>query len=89
MRPIHAREYLSAGDVVIVDCSHRCNVRVMDDTNFQNFESGWPYNYHGGSFQKLPARIAIPKTGFWNITIDADGPGSFQHGIRYLKSRAA
>src|ERR1700719_4119898 len=34
---IHAREYLHQGDVVIVDCDHQCNVRLMDDSDFSSY----------------------------------------------------
>jgi len=27
---IHSREFLHQGDIVVVNCSHRCNVRIMD-----------------------------------------------------------
>jgi hypothetical protein len=37
---IHADEYLDEGDVVIVQCSHQCNVRLLDDHNFQNYQLG-------------------------------------------------
>ena len=31
---IAAREFLAKGDVIVVQCSHQCNVLVMDDQNF-------------------------------------------------------
>src|ERR1700730_13762179 len=34
MQFIHAREKLSTGDIVVVSCSHQCNVRLMDDPTF-------------------------------------------------------
>lgn len=37
---IHAREQLKAGDLVIVDCSHQCNIRLMDDANFGRYRRG-------------------------------------------------
>lgn len=86
---IHAREYLDDGDIVIVDCDHQCNVRVMDDTNFHRFQRGDRHQYYGGFFQRLPARITVPSTGNWNVTIDlGGGRASIRYNIRYLKSAA-
>ncbi|MBS67596.1 MAG: hypothetical protein CMK98_04395, partial [Pseudomonas sp.] len=28
------------------------------------------HSYHGGAFIKFPAKISVPSSGFWNITID-------------------
>jgi hypothetical protein len=87
MRFVHAREYLSAGDVVVVQCSHQCNVRVMNDGDFSSFKNGRSHNYHGGHFKRLPARVEVPTSGFWNTTIDLGGsPSAFQYGVSYLKS---
>ena len=87
---VHAREYLNAGDIIVVQCSHQCNVRVMSDTDFQSFKSGGSYHYHGGHFKMLPARIAAPNSGYWNTTIDLGGSTSaFKYSISYLKAVAA
>ncbi|HTB03472.1 MAG TPA: DUF1883 domain-containing protein [Bradyrhizobium sp.] len=90
MRFVHAREYLNAGDVVVVQCSHQCNVRVMGDADFRSFKNNGAHNYHGGHFVKLPARIVVPQNGYWNITVDLGGsPSAFKYGISYLKSAIA
>src|SRR5205823_2242738 len=67
---IHAQEFLHQGDIVVVECSHRCNVRLMDDANFRAFKSGQRHQYFGGHYTMLPARISVPHDGHWNITID-------------------
>ena len=36
---LHKREYADAGDIVVVDCSHRCNVLLLDDNNFSSYRS--------------------------------------------------
>jgi hypothetical protein len=87
MRFVHNREYLNTGDIVVVQCSHQCNVRVMSDVDFQSFKSGRSHNYHGGHFKMLPARVAVPHSGYWNTTIDLGGsPSPFKYGVSYLKS---
>lgn len=90
MQAIHAREYLHEGDVVIVHCSHQCNVRVMSDVDFQLFQKGAPHKYRGGYYKMLPARIPVPHGGYWNTTIDLAGsPSHFQYNISYLKNKGA
>jgi hypothetical protein len=87
---IHSREYLHEGDVVIVDCDHQCNVRVMDDSNFYSYRSGGRHTYYGGFYPMLPARIPVPHDGDWNVTIDlGGGRANIRYSINYLKRRAA
>jgi hypothetical protein len=50
---IHAREYLNEGDVVIVECSHQCNIILLDDSNFQNYRSGHSFKHFGGALHAL------------------------------------
>lgn len=87
MQFMHKREYLSEGDVVVVDCSHRCNVRVMSDGDFQNFRRGGAHHYLGGHYDKLPARIMVPESGYWNVTLDlGGGSATIRHSIGFLKA---
>ena len=70
MKYIHQREHLNEDDVVVIDCSQTCNIRLMNDANFRSFKNGGRHTYHGGAFDTFPARITVPSSGFWNITID-------------------
>ena len=70
MKFIHQREHLNEDDFVIIECSQPCNIRLMNDKNFRSFKNGGRHIYHGGAFDNFPARIKVPNTGFWNITID-------------------
>jgi len=84
---LHSREHLNAGDIVEVDCSHQCNVLLTDDHNFRGYKAGGRFNYYGGHFKKLPARIAAPRTGYWNITIDlGGGSATIRHSIRIIRA---
>lgn len=86
---IHAREYLDEGDVVVVSCSHQCNVRLMDDSNFSYYRRGQGHRYYGGFFRVLPARIAVPHSGHWNVAIDlGGGRANIRYSINYLKAAA-
>jgi hypothetical protein len=70
MKYIHQREHLNEDDVVVIECSQTCNIRLMSDANFRSFKNGGRHTYHGGAFDTFPAKITVPSSGFWNITID-------------------
>ena len=82
----HARKYLSEGDIVEVQCTHQCNVRLTDDSNFSKFKSRAAHRYFGGFYKMLPAQIVVPHTGNWNITIDLGGGiARYRYSINILK----
>ncbi|WP_268800995.1 DUF1883 domain-containing protein [Pseudomonas huanghezhanensis] len=70
MKFIHQREHLNEGDIVVIECSNPCNIRLMSDANFRSFKNAGRHTYHGGAFEKFPAKIVVPSSGFWNITLD-------------------
>jgi len=69
MKFIHQREHLEEGDIVVIQCSQTCNIRLMNDANFRSFKNGGRHTYHGGAFDRFPAKIVAPSSGFWNITL--------------------
>ncbi|QRO34143.1 DUF1883 domain-containing protein [Chromobacterium violaceum] len=83
---LHTREYLEEGDIVVVDCSHRCNVKLTDDSNFYRYKNGGQYKYFGGYYERLPVRIVAPHSGNWNITIDLNGgSATIKHSIQIIR----
>ena len=70
MKFIHQREYLYEGDKVVVNCSRMCNIRLMSDANYRSYRKGGKHTYHGGAFDRFPAKITVPSTGYWNIALD-------------------
>lgn len=96
MKFVHQRENLNEDDVVVIECSQPCNIRLMNDANFRSFKNGGRHTYHGGAFDKFPAKIKVPSDGFWNITIDTvtrraisvTRKVSFTHKIRIIRSGA-
>lgn len=87
---IHHRELLHEDDVVVVDCDHQCNVRLMDDLNFECFRRGTRHKYYGGFYRTLPAKIVVPATDYWNITLDLAGrQARVRHSIKFLKKSKA
>jgi Domain of unknown function (DUF1883) len=87
MQFLHRREYLHQGDLVVVDCSHRCNIRLMSDLDFASYRRGGSHHYYSGHYDRLPARIPVPQDGYWNVTLDlGGGNASIRHSIRLLKA---
>ncbi len=95
MKFIHQREYLDEGDTVVIQSSQPCNIRLMSDANFRAFKNGGRHTYHGGAFERFPARIKVPSSGFWNITLDTvtrraisvTRKPKLEYSIRYVKHR--
>lgn len=87
MQFVHYREHLSAGDIAVVNCSHQCNVRLLDDKNFLLFKSRRRYEYHGGFYERLPARITVPRSAYWNVVIDlGGGAASIRHSLQVMRA---
>lgn len=87
---IHTREYLEAGDQVVVRCSHKCQVRVMDDANFQKYKNGLKHEFAGGPLTTTaPLKVPVPHLGFWNITLDLGGKTAqgVKYAVSFLKKR--
>ncbi len=38
MKFIHQREHLNEDDIVVIQCSQMCNIRLMNDANFRSFK---------------------------------------------------
>ncbi len=73
MSHIHASEELQEGDVLVVNCSHQCNVMLMSNADYGAYRRGEGFKYHGGHFTKFPTRFAAPGRGQWNVVIDLGG----------------
>jgi hypothetical protein len=82
--------YQSAGTVVEVTLSgNAANVRLMDTSNFQSFRSGQRHQYLGGLITRSPARLLVPRTGNWHVTVDLQGlRGETRSAIRVIPQAA-
>lgn len=84
---LHKRMHLNQGDTVVVDCSHKCNIMILTDSNFNNYRSGNRFQYHGGFYKMLPARITAPHSGEWNVVLDlGGGSANVRHGISVIRA---
>ncbi|RBH50201.1 DUF1883 domain-containing protein, partial [Pseudomonas sp. MWU13-2860] len=47
MKFIHQREHLNEDDIVVIQCSQTCNLRLMNAANFRAFKNAGRHTYHG------------------------------------------
>lgn len=88
---VHKRMHLEIGDTVVVQCSQQCNVLMTSDGNFSKYKRGIGFDHYGGGgfFEKFPAKLVAPNSGFWNITIDLGGGGAnIKHSITVIHARS-
>jgi hypothetical protein len=77
---------LKGGEVVEVTLSgSAANVRLMDSSNYQAFKSGRQHRYYGGLMTRSPARIPVPSSGRWYVTVDMQGlRGTTRSSVRVV-----
>ena len=80
--------YQQQGNVVEVTLSgSAANVRLLDGINLQKYKSGRNHRYYGGLMRKSPARLTIPHSGTWYITVDLQGlRGQVRSSVRVIPS---
>jgi hypothetical protein len=78
------------GAVVEVTLSgSAANVRLLDDSNLQAFRSGRRHTYSGGLIRRSPARLVVPHSGRWHVTVDMQGlRGQTRSAVRVLPRSA-
>lgn len=73
MKYLHYNFNLSDDDVVVVTLDKQANVRLMDNSNYQNYKSGRRHRFYGGGATQSPVRISPPHGGHWHLVIDTGG----------------
>lgn len=84
---LHQRMHLNAGDTVVVQCSHQCNILLTTDSNFNLYKRRAQFTHHGGGgfFTHFPATLVAPSNGYWNITLDlGGGSANIRHSIHVI-----
>jgi Domain of unknown function (DUF1883) len=66
--------FRQAGDVVEITLSgSAANVRLLDSSNFQAYQSGRQHRYIGGLAKQSPVRLQVPNPGHWHVAVDMQG----------------
>ena len=78
------------GNVVEVTLSgSAANVRLLDSSNLQSYKSGRRHSYYGGLMTKSPARLVVPHSGTWYVTVDLQGMrGQVRSSVRVIPQSA-
>lgn len=82
--------YQKRGTVVEVTLSgSAANVRLLDSLNFQSYRSGRQHRYYGGLITRSPARLVVPHSGSWHVTVDMQGlRGQTRSSVRIIPAEA-
>lgn len=87
----HERMHLETGDLVVVRCGRPARVRLCDDANLPRRLAHEPCESLGGFHRVVPARIVVPRSGFWNVTVEPGGidPAGAEVGIDRISDRGS
>ncbi len=82
--------HITANSVVEVTLQgSAANVRLMNQSDFNNYKARRRHRYHGGLAKKSPVRLRVPSSGTWHVTVDMQGlRGSVRSGIRVIPTAA-
>lgn len=82
--------FLDRGTVVEVTLSgSAANVRLMDSSNLGSYRSGRQHRYYGGLITRSPARLVVPNSGHWHVTVDMQGlRGTVRSAVRTIPAAA-
>ncbi len=82
--------HVAAGTVAEVTLrGSAANVRLMDQSNFNNYKAGRRHHYHGGLAKTSPFRLRVPRSGTWHVTVDMQGlRGKVRSSIRVIPAEA-
>ncbi len=64
------------------------NVQLLDPANYENYNKGHGYRYHGGYATKSPVRLPVSRAGKWHVVIDLGGAGRVRAGARLISGAA-
>jgi hypothetical protein len=65
--------FVKQGAVVLVTLDAQANVKLLDESNFRSYKRHERHEYFGGLAKKSPARITVPRSGNWYVTVDLGG----------------
>jgi hypothetical protein len=64
---------LDKASTVVVTLKNQANVQLMTSSDYNNYQAGRRYRYHGGRVTRSPFHIAVPSNDQWVVAIDLGG----------------
>lgn len=85
MNYLHYDLHLQRGENVEVTLDKQANVRLLDDTNYSNYQRGGQHKYYGGRAIKSPVCLSVPHSGHWHLVVDLGGcAGTVKASVRTI-----
>lgn len=85
MNFLHSEVTAGPDDTIVVTLDGKCNILLLDDSNFSNYRAGRSYNYCGGWAKASPVRLTPPHHGRWHVVVDLGGyAGHVRAGVRVV-----
>jgi len=83
---LHEQKRLKKGDIVELACDSQCNFMITDDSNLAKYKRGDSFKGYGGHFERFPAHIVVPHSGYWNVTVDLGGAqANIRYAVRFIE----
>ena len=86
MQHANVRECLQSEQMFHIECDRECNVRLMDDSNFESYAAGHTFRYFGGLCREgFPTTLKPPSSGCWNVVVTPVKAGeTVTHNVRVV-----
>jgi hypothetical protein len=63
---------LESHQAIEIRCDYSCDILLMSQHDFYNWQKGSPYHYYGGHYQSFPA-IIKPAPGNYVLVVNTGG----------------
>ncbi len=73
MKFLHYEVNAGPRNIVRVHLDKQANVRLVDSSNFRNYQAGREHRYYGGSAKQSPVDLVPPHSGKWHVVVDLGG----------------
>jgi len=81
---------IDQGHILEVTLDRPAHVRIMDDTNYENFKNRQTYTSVVSKVTDSPYKVKLPRSAHWFVVIDLDGkPGAVASSVKVYKTKPA
>lgn len=86
MNYLHWLFWAGPNDVIEVTLDKQANVKLLDGINYQHYQRGSQYRYHGGLATQSPVTLRPPHQTHWHLVVDLGGyAGTIRASARLIK----
>jgi hypothetical protein len=73
MKYLHQEFDCAGGETVRVDLDCQANVRLLDQSSYQQYRRGGRHRFQGGLAKTTPVLLPVPGPGRWHVVVDLGG----------------